>query len=48
MIRAIPSAAMYALFACGAVLAPFFPVWKLWLFGFNPTLDELLQLRCFG
>jgi hypothetical protein len=23
------------------------PVWRLLLLGFNPTLDELLQIRCF-
>ena len=47
MIRAIPPAAIYGLFAIGLVAATF-PVWRLWLFGFNPTLDELLRLRCFG
>jgi hypothetical protein len=47
MIRAVPPAAMYSLFAVGLALATF-PVWRLWLFGFNPTLDELLRLRCFG
>jgi len=24
------------------------PVWRLPLLGFNPTFDELLQMRCFG
>ena len=47
MIRAIPPAAVYALFAA-ALVAATFPIWRLWFFGFNPTLDELLQLRCFG
>jgi hypothetical protein len=23
------------------------PVWRLLLVGFNPTLDDLLQIRCF-
>lgn len=47
MTRTFPVPAIYALFAAGLVLATF-PVWRLWLFGFNPTLDELLRLRCFG
>jgi hypothetical protein len=24
------------------------PVWRLAAFGFNPTLDDLLQIVCFG
>lgn len=24
------------------------PVWKLPLLGYNPTLDDLLTIRCFG
>jgi hypothetical protein len=24
------------------------PVWRLALLGFNPTLDDLLEIRCFG
>lgn len=24
------------------------PVWRIWLFGFNPTLDQLLQLSICG
>jgi hypothetical protein len=47
MIRRIPPAAVYGLFAAAAVAATF-PIWGLWLFGFNPTLDDLLRLRCFG
>jgi hypothetical protein len=47
MIRAVPPALMYLLFALGLVLATA-PLWRLALFGFNPTLDELLRLRCFG
>lgn len=30
------------------LLAATAPVWRLPLLGFNPTLDELLQMRCFG
>lgn len=29
------------------LLAATAPVWRLPLLGFNPTLDELLQMRCF-
>jgi hypothetical protein len=47
MIRIIPPAAMYSLFAAGPVLATS-PIWRLWLFAFDPSLDELLRLRCFG
>lgn len=47
MMPAIPPAAVYGLFGFGLVLATF-PVWRLMLFGFNPTLDQLLALRCFG
>jgi hypothetical protein len=47
MIRIIPPAAMYSLFAIGLVLATS-PIWRLWLFSFNPTLDDLLRLSCFG
>jgi len=46
-MQAIPAAAMYSLFA-GGVVAATFPIWRLWLFGFNPTLDEVLLLPCFG
>ena len=31
----------------GLVLATT-PVWRFALLGFNPGLDDLLQLRCFG
>jgi hypothetical protein len=47
MTRTIPPAAMYGLFAIGLVLATF-PIWRFWLFGFEPRLDELLNLRCLG
>ena len=46
-MRSVPSAVMYGLFALGTVLAGY-PVWSLWLFGFAPTLDDLLRLRCAG
>jgi len=47
MIRTIPPAAVYGLFSAAAA-AVTFPIWSLWLLGFNPTLDELLRIRCFG
>jgi hypothetical protein len=47
MIRPIPATAMYGLFALGALLATH-PVWSLWLFGFRPSLDDLLRVSCFG
>jgi len=47
MTRAIPPAMIYGLFVI-ALLAATFPVWRLWLFGFDLTLDELLRLRCLG
>jgi hypothetical protein len=47
MIRAIPPGIVYALFAAALVVATS-PAWRPWLFGFNPTLEDLLSLRCFG
>jgi hypothetical protein len=45
MIRHIPPTAAYALFAMG-VAAATFPLWRLLVFGFHPTLDELLRIGC--
>jgi len=36
---------IYGLFAVGAVFATL-PVWGRVLFGFHPTLDELLRITC--
>ena len=47
MIPTIPLATVDGLFAAAAVAATF-PIWSLWLLGFNPMLDDLLRLRCFG
>jgi hypothetical protein len=47
MMRAVPPALAYLLLALGLVLATA-PLWRLALFGFSPTLDDLLRLRCFG
>jgi hypothetical protein len=38
---------IWVAFAAAVALA-MAPVWRLWLFGFNPTLDELLQIICSG
>jgi len=31
-----------------AIVAATSPAWRMLLLGVDPTLDELLQLRCFG
>ena len=43
----LPTTAVYVLFAA-ALVAATSPVWRWWLYGLDPSLDELLQLRCFG
>ncbi|MBE3110884.1 MAG: hypothetical protein IMZ46_10295 [Acidobacteria bacterium] len=40
-------AVIYPLFGILLTLATS-PIWRLWLLGFNPTLDEVLQISCFG
>jgi hypothetical protein len=45
MILAVPPAAMYGLFGIGLVAATF-PLWRQFVFGFTPTLEELLRLGC--
>ena len=47
MTDRMPTLLVYALFGIGGALATY-PIWKFWVFGFNPTLDDLLRLRCFG
>ena len=32
----------------GALVIATTPVWRLWVFGFSPTVDELLQLSICG
>ena len=32
----------------GALVLATAPVWRLWVFGFNPTIDQLLQLAICG
>jgi hypothetical protein len=46
MIR-LPPAMMYPIFGLGLAMATL-PIWRFWLFGFNPSIDELLRLRCQG
>jgi hypothetical protein len=38
---------IWLLFGLASLLATA-PVWRLWVFGFNPTLDQLLQLSICG
>lgn len=38
-------ALMYPIFGLGLAVATL-PIWRFWLFGFSPSLDELLRLRC--
>jgi hypothetical protein len=45
--RSLPSGLIWVLF-CAAVLIAAAPLWRWWLFGFNPTLDELLRLSVCG
>jgi hypothetical protein len=42
----VPPALIYAAFGVAAIAATS-PVWGLVLFGVDPTLDLLLQMRCF-
>jgi hypothetical protein len=32
----------------GALILATAPVWRLWVFGFNPTIDQLVQLAICG
>ena len=45
-IKAAPARVVYLLFALALVVATA-PAWRFVVLGFNPTLDDLLQLRCF-
>lgn len=29
-----------------AVVVATAPVWRLWIFGFDPAMDDLLQIMC--
>ena len=37
----------WAALAAGLAIATY-PAWRLLVFGYAPTLDDLLTLRCFG
>ena len=41
------NAGIWMLFVAGTVIATA-PVWRIYAFGFNPTLDEALQLSICG
>ena len=43
----VVNTAIWMLFVAGAVIATA-PVWRIYTFGFNPTLDEALQLTICG
>ncbi len=45
MSGTVRSSLIWASFVAAAALATA-PVWRLWVFGFNPTLDELLRILC--
>lgn len=47
MTQSVRDGLMWSAFAAALVLATA-PVWRMWLFGFNPTLDQLLQLAICG
>jgi hypothetical protein len=47
MTRRVTNRVMWVSFAAGVVLATA-PMWRLWVFGFNPTLDEMLRIVCKG
>ena len=52
-VRRIPPAARFRsalpwIVLAGALAAAPGPVWSLALLGFDPSLDDLLSLRCFG
>ena len=45
MMARMANAGIWFAFAAGVILATA-PVWRLWVFGFNPTLDEMLRIVC--
>jgi hypothetical protein len=47
MIPRIQKGVIWLGFAGALVLATA-PVWRLWVFGFSPTVDEFLQLAICG
>ena len=47
MDRRVHNGIIWSAFAAALLLATA-PVWRLWVFGFNPTFDQLLQLSICG
>jgi hypothetical protein len=47
MTNGLRNSVVWSAFALALVVATA-PVWRLWIFGFNPTLDELLNVVCTG
>jgi hypothetical protein len=47
VIASFRNGLVWAAFGLALILATA-PVWRLWVFGFNPTLDEMLQIICSG
>jgi len=47
MTQSVRDAVMWSAFAAALVLATA-PVWRMWLVGFDPTLDQLMQLAICG
>jgi hypothetical protein len=45
MTDAVRNGLIWATFGM-AVLVATMPMWRFWIFGFNPTLDELLSIMC--
>ncbi|MBY3348456.1 hypothetical protein [Rhizobium laguerreae] len=47
VLRELRTAVIWAAFGLGIVFATR-PVWSYLVFGLDPTLDDILSLRCFG
>jgi hypothetical protein len=47
MSASVRAGLIWMAFGVALVLATA-PVWRLWVFGFNPTLDQLLRIICTG
>jgi hypothetical protein len=45
MTARLRNGVIWVAFALALIVATA-PVWRLWVFGFNPTLDDLLQIMC--
>jgi hypothetical protein len=47
LLRELRTAAIWTAFAMGVLFATW-PLWSYLAFGLDPTLDDVLTLRCFG